>query len=72
MIERRNNTPIVLRFSKKGYERKELESLTDKEKYELACRDKDNCQIMSAYDYTKDLNDFKPMERYVYTYIICV
>ena len=62
MTERRDNTPIVLRFSKKGYERKELESLTDKE----------NCQIMSAYDYTKDLNDFKPMERYVYTYIICL
>ena len=67
-----SNTDImvkVLTFSKIAYKREDLESKTDEEKYELALSDKENCRIMDAKEYTDMLNEFRPMEKYVYTYI---
>lgn len=62
----------VLTFSKKKYEREELEKKNELEKYITAYKDNRYCNIYDAEEYTKRLNDFIPMERYVYTYIVSV
>lgn len=68
-----NYNPItvkVLTFSKRTYDKKTIESKTDKEKYLIALNDKENCRIMDANEYTRKLNEFRPMETCVYTYIV--
>lgn len=62
----------VLTFSKEKYEREELEKKNELEKYITAYKDNRYCSIYDAEEYTKRLNDFIPMERYVYTYIVMV
>lgn len=68
-----NYSPItvkVLTFSKRTYDKNKLESKTDKEKYLIALNDKEHCRIMDANEYTRKLNESKPMETCVYTYIV--
>lgn len=68
-----NYDPItvkVLTFSKRTYDKKTIESKTDKEKCLIALNDKENCRIMDANEYTRKLNEFRPMETCVYTYIV--
>ena len=62
----------VLTFSKEKYEREELEKKNELEKYITSYKDNRYCNIYDAEEYTKRLNDFIPMERYVYTYIVSV
>lgn len=60
----------VLTFDKFKYKRNDIEGKTDIEKYKMALADTKNCKIREAHEYTKELNDFRPMERFVFTYII--
>lgn len=60
----------ILAFQKNKYNREEIESLDDVLKFNKAAIDSDNCKIMTASEYMKNLNDSKPMDRYVYTYIV--
>ena len=61
--------PIVLTFTRKKYEREKLEAMSDKEKYNTALKDRENCKIWKIADYVKQLNDCKPMDM-CYTYIV--
>lgn len=60
----------VLNFDKTRYKRCDIDELSDIEKYMIANNDKDQCWIYTAKEYTDNLNCFKPMEKYVWTYIV--
>lgn len=60
----------VLTFSKRYYDRNSLENLSDIEKYNLANGDRMNCAIYDSTEYTNLLNEYRLMDRYVYTYIV--
>lgn len=71
-IERKNkrNKTFVLTFHKICYDRQMIESLSEREKYELAISDKRGCCVYTSNEYTDLLNNHKPMETYVFTYIV--
>lgn len=71
MEENKRSKTFVLTFDKRYYNRDFLERLTDLEKYKLAAID-NNCSVYSSEQYSNFLNDMKPMERYVFTYIVNV
>ena len=63
----------VLLFDKGHFKRDELDSKSDIEKYELALKmDKICCWVYTADEYTEMLNNFKPVEKYVWTYIVSI
>lgn len=62
----------VITFEKGSYNRNELESKTDIEKYMIALNDVKHCKIHESNEYTKEMNDFKPMEKFVFTYIVTI
>jgi len=62
----------VITFEKGSYNRNELESKSDIEKYTIALNDIDHCKIRESNEYTKEVNDFKPMEKFVFTYIVTI
>lgn len=62
----------VITFEKGSYNRNELENKSDIEKYMIALNDAEHCKIRESNEYTKELNDFKPMEKFVFTYIVII
>lgn len=60
----------VVTFDKGHYRKAELEELSDEEKFETARRDKKRCYVHTKYEYEEIINSFKPLEKYVWTYII--
>lgn len=64
---------MVLLFDKGHFKRDELDSKSDIEKYELASKmDKVYSWIYTADKYTEMLNNFNPIEKYVWTYIVAI
>ena len=63
---------FVLCFSKLKYNRERLEKKTDCEKYLLATIDAKDCFIFNSDEYTMALNEAKPMDTCVYTYIVSI
>jgi len=61
---------LVLLFDKGHYKRSELDKMSNVEKYKVALLDKAKCVIYNVDEYVDMINSFKPMERYVWTYII--
>jgi hypothetical protein len=61
---------IVLFFSKRKYERDNVEKMSDDEKYKTAVSDKLYCKTMSIKEYTDLLNNCVPIDMYNYTYIV--
>lgn len=66
----RNCGVFVLTFDKGHYRKHELDDMSIKELYETAQRDHKKCHIHTAEEYEYLLNSFKPLEKYVWTYII--
>lgn len=71
MKKNKGDKIAVVTFDKRYWQRDWLESLNDGEKYRLALISK-NGSICSAEEYTKSLNDMRPMERCVFTYIVAI
>jgi len=63
-------TILILRFDKGHYKKHELDEMSDIEKYKTAVWDKRNCWIYKSDEYTDMVNHMKPMEKYVWMYII--
>ncbi len=64
---------MVLLFDKGHFKRDELDNKSDIEKYELASKMiKVYSWIYTADEYTEMLNNFKPIEKYVWTYIVTI
>ena len=63
---------MVLLFDKGHYKRSEIELKTDKEKYMSAIGDRRHCWVHTAKEYMELLNGFKPIEKYVWTYIVVI
>ena len=62
----------VITFEKGSYNRNELENKSDIEKYMIALNDVEHCKIHESNEYTREMNDFKPMEKFVFTYIVTI
>jgi hypothetical protein len=62
----------VITFERGSYDRNELESKSDIEKYMIAINDVEHCKIRESNEYAKEMNDFKPMEKFVFTYIVTI
>lgn len=64
---------FVLTFNKMYFEKSNLDVLSDVEKYNIA---KDNskecCRVYRISEYTEKLNNFVPMDKCVFTYIVNV
>lgn len=64
---------FVLTFNKMYFEKSNLDVLSDVEKYNIA---KDNskecCRVYTISEYTEKLNNFVPMDKCVFTYIVNV
>lgn len=63
---------VVLLFDKGHYRRNDLDDKSDFEKFTLASWDKRHCWQYAADEYTDMLNNFKPVEKYVWTYIVVI
>lgn len=64
---------FVLTFNKMYFEKSNLEVLSDIEKYNLAKdNSKEGCCVYTVSEYTEKLNNFVPMDKYVFTYIVNV
>ena len=64
---------FVLTFNKMYFEKSNLEVLSDIEKYNVAKdNNKECCRVYTTSEYTEKLNNFVPMEKYVFTYIVNV
>lgn len=64
---------FVLTFNKLYFKKSNLEVLSDVEKYNIAKdNSKEGCRVYTASEYTEKLNNFVPMEKYVFTYIVNV
>jgi hypothetical protein len=64
---------FVLTFDKLYFKKSNLEVLSDVEKYNIAKdNSKEGCRVYTASEYTEKLNNFVPMEKYVFTYIVNV
>lgn len=62
----------VVTLDKGHYKKKDLEEMSDKEKFETALKDNKRCQVYTRYEYEDLINAFKPLEKYVWTYIVRV
>ena len=71
VARKRENHKTVIQ-SENPYNRNELESKSDIEKYVIALNDIEHCKIRESNEYTKEVNDFKPMEKFVFTYIVTI
>lgn len=67
-----NVTILVLHFDKGHYKRKDLDELSDVEKYKIAYFDNKNCWVYEADEYMEKVNGFEPMEKYVWMYIVAM
>ena len=64
---------FVLTFDKMYFEKSKLEVLSDVEKYNVAKDDSMGCcRVYTTSEYTEKLNNFVPMDKYVFTYIVNV
>ena len=72
MSEVNGNKIMVLLFDKGHYKRDDLNAKSDMEKYTIALWDKRRCWLYTADEYTDMLNNFKPIEKYVWTYIVVI
>ena len=63
---------MVITFEKTAYDRDELDGKSDIEKYAIALGDTEHCKIYGRDEYVRSINDFKPMERFAFTYIVTI
>lgn len=63
---------LVLRFDKSHYDKNDLDNMSDIEKYQAASRENSNCWIYTSSEYCDMINSSKPMEKYVWMYIISI
>lgn len=71
-MDKKDITILVLRFDKSHYDKNDLDNMSDIEKYQVASKENSNCWIYTASEYCDMINGFKPMEKYVWMYIISI
>ena len=60
----------VILFDKRYYDKNVLDTKTNKQKLNIALKDKNNCKTYTFKEYEQELNSFCPKNEYVWTYFI--